>query len=89
MVNYFRSIADSFALAQTHSILRSRLSLMVKVPAAYEHLEAEVHTGPVLFASLLDMVFQIHEERTSEHRELYLRTVLETLDDWLHPDYSK
>ncbi len=54
---------------------------MVKVPAAYDHLEAEVHTGPVLLASLLDMVFQIREERTSERRELYLRTVLETIDD--------
>ena len=61
---------------------------MVKVPAAYDHLEAEVHTGPVLFAAFLDMVFQIREERTAERRELYLRTVLDPIDDWLHPDYS-
>ncbi len=62
---------------------------MVKLPAAYDHLEAEVHTGQVLFASFLDMVFQIREERTSEHRELYLRSFLETIDDWLHPDHSQ
>ncbi len=31
----------------------------------------------------------IREERTSERCELYLRTVLETIDDWLHPDYSQ
>ncbi len=62
---------------------------MVKVPAAYDHLEAEVHTGPILFASLLDMVFQIREERTAEGRKLYLRTVLDTKEDWLHPDYPQ
>ncbi len=88
MVNYLRSIADSFARSQTHSILRSCLALMEKVPAAYHHLEAEVHTGPVLFASLLDMVFQIREERTAKRRELYLCTVLDTIDAWIHPDYS-
>ncbi len=62
---------------------------MVKVPAAYVHLESEVRTGPVPFASLLDMVFQIREHCTADRRELYLRTVLDTIDDWLHPDYSQ
>ncbi len=57
---------------------------MVDVPAAYDHLEAEVHTGPVLFA-----FFQIREERTTERRELYIRTVLNNIGDWLHPDYSQ
>ncbi len=88
ILNYLRSIADYFASEQTHAILRSCLSLMVNVPAAYDHLEAEVHTGPVLLASLLDIVFQIREERTVERRELYLRTALDTIEDWLHPDYS-
>ncbi len=88
VVNYLRSISDSFAQAQTHSILRSCMSLMVKVTAAYDHLEVEVHSGPVLFASLLDMAFQIREERTAECRKLYLRTALHNIDDWLHPDYS-
>ncbi len=62
---------------------------MVKVPASHGHLEAEVHTGPVLFASLLDMVFQIREERTAECRILYLRTILDTIEDWFYPDYSQ
>ena len=62
---------------------------MVKVPAAYDYLDAEVHTGPVLFASLLDMVFQIREKRTAERRKLYLRTVLDTIEGWLRPDYSQ
>ena len=60
---------------------------MVKVPVAYDHLEAEFHTGPALFASLLDMVFQILEERTFKRPELYIRTVLETIEGWLHTDY--
>ncbi len=89
VVNYLRSIADSFARAQTYSIIRSFLSLIVKVPAAYENLEAEVHKSPVLFAPFLDMVFQICDERTAERRELYLHTVLDTIEDWLHPDYSR
>ncbi len=62
---------------------------MVKVPVAYDHLEVEVHTCPVLFASLLDIVLQIREQRAAERRELYLRTVLDTIEDWLHPDYSQ
>ena len=61
VVNYLRSIADYFARAQTHSLLRSCLSLMVEVPDAYEHLEAEFLTSPVLFASLLNMFFQIRD----------------------------
>ena len=77
-----------FAREQTHAILRSCLILMVKLPAAYDHLEAEVHIGSVLFASLLDMVFQIREERTFERCELYFPTVLDTIEDCLHPDYS-
>ena len=62
---------------------------MVKVPAAYDHLEAEVHTGPVLFASFVDMVFQIREGRTAESRETYLRTILDTIDDYLRQDYTQ
>ena len=46
VVNYLRPSADSFARAQAHSILRSCLCPMVEVPAAYDQLEAEVHTGP-------------------------------------------
>ncbi len=61
IVNYLGSIADSFARAQTHSIVRLWLSLMVKIPAAYDYLKAEVHTGLFLFASLLDMMLQIRE----------------------------
>ncbi len=62
---------------------------MVKVPASYEHLESEIRTGPVLFASLLNMVFQIREEQSTECRELYLCTALGTIDDRIHPDYSQ
>ena len=54
---------------------------MVKLPALYDHLEAEVHTVPVLFASLLDMIFQICEKLEAERRELNLCTVLDTRED--------
>ncbi len=60
---------------------------MVEIPEAYEYLEELVDEGPVIFASLLDMVFQIRCERTAERRELYWRTVLETITDWLHHDH--
>ncbi len=83
-----RSIADPFVRAQTRSILRSCLSLMVKLPGGSDNLQADVHPGSVLFASLLAIVFQIRGERTVECRELYLRTVLGTIDDCLHPNYS-
>ncbi len=89
MLNYLRSIVDSFGHGQTHLILRSSISLMVKVPAAIDHLEAEFHTGLILFTSFLDMVFQIREKRTAERRKLYLRTVSDTIDDWKFPDHSK
>ncbi len=60
---------------------------MVQVSAAYERWEAEVHEGLVIFASLLDLVFQIRQERSVEHREMYLRTVLGTVDYCLFPDH--
>ncbi len=89
VVNYLRSIVDSLARAETYSILSPCLSQMAKLPVVCDHLEVEVHTGPVLFASLLDMVFRIREERTAERRVLYLHTVLDTIDDWTHPDNSQ
>ncbi len=54
---------------------------MMEIPEAYEYLEALVHQGLVIFASLLDMVFQILCEHRAERLELYLRTVLETITD--------
>ena len=60
---------------------------MLEIPEAYEYLEAFVYECPVIFASLLDMSFQIRCERTAEHRELYFCTVLDTITDWLHPDH--
>ncbi len=53
---------------------------MVKVPAVYDHLEVEVRTVPVPFASFQDTVVQIREERTAERHELYLRAVLGTIE---------
>ena len=41
-----------------------------------------------LYLYLLDIVFQIRNERTAEHGQLYLHTVLGTLIDWLHLDHS-
>ncbi len=60
---------------------------MVEIPEAYEYLEAVVLEGPEIFPSLLDMAFQIRCERIAERRELYLRTVLDTITDRLHPDH--
>ncbi len=60
---------------------------MVEIPEAYEYLEALEHEIPVIFASLLDMAFQIRCERAAEPSELYLRTVPDTIRDWLHPDH--
>ena len=87
VLNYLRSISDSFDRSQTNSILCSCLRLIVRIPEACEYLEEVVHEGSVKFASLLDMIFQIHSERTAERSELYLRTVLDTITDWLHPDH--
>ncbi len=60
---------------------------MVEIPEAYEYLEALVQEGSVIFAPLLDMDFHISCERTAERRELYLRTVLDTITDWHHHDH--
>ncbi len=60
---------------------------VVELPEVYEYLEALEHEGPVIFASHLNMVFEIRCERTAERRELYLRTALETITNWIHPDH--
>ena len=44
----------------------------------------DVNRSPVIFASLLDIVSKIRDERIVERRQLYLRTVLDTLTDLLH-----
>ncbi len=87
VVNYLRSIADSFARSQSHSMVAPCLRLMVKVPAAIDHLTAEVTTGPAIFASLLELALEIRDESTEERRELYLCTILDRIVDWIHPDY--
>ncbi len=84
---YISSITDTFARSQKYSILRSCPRLMFNVPAGVRYLTSEVKTGPVIFASLLDLVFQISQKSTVERRELYLRTALDNITDWLHPDH--
>ena len=60
---------------------------MVKVPAAAKHLETEIGAGPLLFASMLDMVAEIRKEGTEHRRTVYLDTVLRTIVDWLRPEF--
>ncbi len=60
---------------------------MAKVLAAYEHLAEEGNIGPILFVSLLAIAFQILLERIKKSDELYLLTVVYTIDDFLHPVY--
>ncbi len=57
LVMYVRSITDTLFRSQMHSILCAFLYLMVNVPATARYLESEVNTGPVIFATLLDLLF--------------------------------
>ncbi len=43
--------------------------MMMKVPEDFEYLVAGVNEGTVIFATLLDIAFQIPHERTALHSE--------------------
>ena len=87
IVNFLKSVSDPFARGQCHSIIASCLRLMVKVPAAANHLESEILIGPVIFASMLSMAAEIRKEPTEGRRNIYLETILDTIVDWLLPDF--
>lgn len=88
VVNFIRGIRDPFIRAQAHSMLRSLLVLMVKVPEAATFLQENETLGPSLFIAMLDMADNIRRVPNESRRRAYLDAVLRTIVAWLDPKYT-
>lgn len=83
---YFILIADSFNRSQTSPILSSFLVLTVRVSEGITYSEAKIYRETVKIALLIDLVFKNLQEHAEKRQHLYLKTVLDTINEYFLPD---
>lgn len=87
LVNFLQAIPSTFIRSQTRSIIEAMLRVMVHVPEAARYLNESHPMGLVLFSGILNLAAEVRRESTEDRRNAYLKTVFNTMDDWMHPSY--
>ncbi len=88
IVFFLRSIRDDYVRTQAHGMIRAMLKLMVSCPTGAEYLQEHEHTGPPLFAIMLDMSANIRRTPEAFRRKEYIEAVFKRIIDDLSPHYA-
>ena len=87
ITNFIKAVRHPFIQQKFHGIIRYVLETMVRAPS----LEAFIHgpslLEPIIILNLLDLSEKIRNQPNNFRRNAYLKTVLNTIVDWLDTHY--
>ena len=85
IVNFIKAVRDPFIQQQVHGIIRYILESMVRAASIEAFIHGPSHLEPVIILNLLDLSERIRNEPNDFRRNAYLKTIFNTVVDWLDP----
>ena len=87
IVNFIKAVRDPFIQQQVHGMLRYILECMVRAPSIEAFIHGPSLLEPMIILNLLDLSERIRNEPNDFRRNAYLKTIFNTIVDWLDPQY--
>ena len=87
IVNFIKAAWDPFIQQQVHGIIRYILESMLRAPSIEAFIHGPALLEPIIILSLLDLSEKIRNEPNDFRRNAYLKSVFNTMVDWLDSHY--
>lgn len=89
LTKFLKAVPGGFIENQVNSVLEAVLEFMIHVSGAGRFLKEILPLRPVIFNSMFSLTDNIHWEQTEKSLRAYLHTVLNSIDNWIYPEYSR
>ena len=87
IVKFFKALCDAFINQQVHAIIRYILKSMDRAQTTQAFFHGPSHLEPIIILNLLNSSEGIRNEPNAFRRNAYLKTVFNTIVDWLNFNY--
>ena len=85
--NFTKAVRDPFIQQQVHGIIRHILESMIRAPSIEAFIHGPSLLEPVIILNLLVLSEIIRNEPNDFRRNAYLKTIFNTIVDWLDPHF--
>ena len=84
---FIKAVQDPIIQQQVPVVFQHLLESMVRVPFIKVFIHGPSFLEPITILNLLDFSVEIRNEPNNFRRNDYLKTVFDTIEDWLDPHY--